>query len=87
LRSTPRYEGADVPINVIYCNAGNCVNPNISFLFYGRIYFENEVDFYKLDTYYIKRLIILKNEDRHLAYSVRDVEDAVPYYTKNFYEI
>ncbi len=69
--------GADVPISVIYCNAGNCVNPNISFLFYGRIYFENEVDFYKLDPYYIKRLIILKNEDRHLAYSVRD-------YTKNF---
>ena len=58
-----------------------------AFFFYGRIYFENEVDFYKLDPYYVKRLIILKNEDRHLAYSVRDVEDAVPYYTKNFYEI
>jgi len=79
--------GADVPISVIYCNAGNCVNPNISFLFYRRIYFENEVDFYKLDTYYVKRLIILKNEDRHLAYSVRDVGDAVPYYTKIFYGI
>ena len=79
LRSMPSWRGTDVPINVTSWNTTTCGLSNINFLFCGRIYSENEDGFWKPNTDYVKRLIILKIENWSLAYSARDVEDAVPY--------